>query len=99
MAASKVGAEIDLDAVPLSPAARTAVMADPALVELAWTGGDDYEILCTVPEGEYSSLFATAEAAGLGLTRIGRITAEAGSVRYTEAGRSRTFARGSFAHF
>lgn len=99
LAASKVGAEIDLDAVPLSPAARSAVMADPALAELAWTGGDDYEILCTVPEREYLSLAAAAEAASLSLARIGRVTTEAGSVRYTEAGRPRTFARGSFAHF
>lgn len=99
LAASKVGAEIDLDAVPLSPAARTAVMADPALAKLAWTGGDDYEILCTIPEGEFPSMVAAAEAAGLSLARVGRITAEAGSVRYTEAGRPRTFARGSFAHF
>ena len=96
LAASKAGAEIDLDAVPLSPAARNAVMADPALAELAWTGGDDYEILCTVPEGEFPSLFAAAKAAGLGLTCIGRVTAEAGTVRYTEAGRPRAFARGSF---
>lgn len=99
LAASKAGAEIALDAVPLSPAARSAVMADPALAELAWTGGDDYEILCTVPEGEYPSLAAAAEAVGLGLARIGRVSAEAGSVRYTEVGRPRTFARGSFAHF
>ncbi|WP_186420723.1 thiamine-phosphate kinase [Bosea sp. CS1GBMeth4] len=99
LAASKAGAEIDLDAVPVSPAARSAVMAVPALAELAWTGGDDYEILCTVPEREYPSLGAAAEAAGIGLTRIGRVTAEAGGVRYTEAGRPRTFARGSFAHF
>ncbi len=40
----RVGAEIDLDTVPLSAAARAALMADPALAELAWTGGDDYEI-------------------------------------------------------
>jgi len=99
LAASKMGAEIDLDAVPLSPAARLAVMADLALAELAWTGGDDYEILCTVSEEEYSSLSGAAEAAGFGLSRIGRVTAEAGSVRYVEAGHPRAFARGSFAHF
>lgn len=99
LAASMVGAEIELDAVPLSGPARNAIMADPALAELAWTGGDDYEILCTVPEGEYSSLAAAAEAAGLGLARIGRVTAEAGKVQYREAGRPRSFARGSFAHF
>lgn len=96
--ASGAGAEIDLDAVPLSPAARAAVMADPALTELAWTGGDDYEILCTMPEGEYSALTA-AEAPSVPLTAIGRITAEAGTVHYREKGRARAFARGSFSHF
>lgn len=99
LSASRVGAEIDLDAVPLSPAARNAVMADPALAELAWTGGDDYEILCTASEMEFPSLAAAAQAAGLGLARIGRVTAEAGAVRYSEAGRPRSFARGSFVHF
>lgn len=99
LAASKAGAEIDLDAVPVSPAARSALMAVPALAELAWTGGDDYEILCTVPEREYPSLVAAAETVGIGLARIGRVTAEAAGVRYTEAGRPRTFARGSFTHF
>lgn len=98
-AASKVGAEIDLDAVPLSGPARKAIMADPALAELAWTGGDDYEILCTASEKEYSSLVAAADAAGLGLAVIGRVTAQAGAVRYAEAGRPRIFARGAFAHF
>lgn len=95
--ASGVGAEIDLDAVPLSPAARAAVMADPALAELAWTGGDDYEILCTMPEGEYSAL--AAEAPSVPLTVIGRVTAPAGTVRYHETGRARIFAQGSFSHF
>lgn len=99
LAASKAGAEIDLDAVPLSQAARAAIMADPALLELAWTGGDDYEILCTASEGEYPSLVEAAAAAGLTLHRIGRIATEAEGVRYREAGRARQFARGSFAHF
>jgi len=99
LAASKVGAEVELDKVPFSAPARNAVMADPALAELAWTGGDDYEILCTVPEREFPSLVAAAEAAGVSLSRIGLVTAEAGVVRYSEAGRAREFARGSFAHF
>ena len=97
--ASGVGAEIDLDAGPLSPAARAALMADPALAELAWTGGDDYEILCTASEKEYPSLIAAAEGSMLPLTPIGRIMAEAGVVTYREQGRSRSFAQGSFSHF
>lgn len=97
--ASGVGAEIDLDSVPLSPAARAALMADPALAELAWTGGDDYEILCTASERDYPALIAAAEGSMLPLTPIGRVTAEAGVVTYRERGRLRSFAQGSFSHF
>lgn len=99
LTASGVGAEIDLDAVPLSLAARAAIMADPALAELAWTGGDDYEILCTTSEGEYPAMVAAAHAAGVALTPIGRVTGEAGVAIYRERGRARSFAQGSFAHF
>ncbi|TCR60661.1 thiamine-phosphate kinase [Bosea sp. BK604] len=99
LAASGIGAEIDLDAVPLSAAARAAVMADPALAELAWTGGDDYEILLTASEGEYPALAAAAETAGIALARIGRVTSTAGAMRFYEQGRERAFTRGSFAHF
>jgi len=97
--ASAVGAEIDLDTVPLSPAARAAIMADPALAELAWSGGDDYEILCTASEREYPALAAAAKSVGMALNPIGRVTEEAGVARYREQGRARSFAQGSFAHF
>lgn len=97
--ASGVGAEIDLDAVPLSAPARAALMAAPALAELAWTGGDDYEILCTVPQGDYSALAAAAAEHSVPLTAIGRIVPEAGVVRYSGKGGTRSFERGSFSHF
>lgn len=97
--ASGVGAEIDLDAVPLSGAARAAIMAAPALAELAWTGGDDYEILCTASEREYLTLASAAQAAGIALARIGMVTDAAGVAIYREGGRVRGFAQGSFAHF
>jgi thiamine-monophosphate kinase len=97
--ASGAGAEIDLDAIPLSQPARAAIMADPALAELAWTGGDDYEILCTASEREYPALVAAAEAAGMALTRIGHVTDKASVATYREKGRARSFAQGSFAHF
>jgi thiamine-monophosphate kinase len=99
LGASRGGAEVDLDAVPLSPAARAAIMADPALLELAWTGGDDYEILCTASERDYRSLMAAGEAAGVPLTAIGRVTADAGTTRYLHQGQPRAFACRSFTHF
>jgi thiamine-monophosphate kinase len=43
--ASSVSAVINLPDVPLSDAAREAILIDPALFETAITGGDDYEIL------------------------------------------------------
>lgn len=99
VAASGIGAEIELDAIPLSGPVRAALMADPALAELAWTGGDDYEILCTASEGEYPALIAAAAETKIPLVPIGRITAETGVVTYREKGRPRSFAQGSFSHF
>ena len=99
LSASGVGAEVDLDAVPLSPAARAAIMADPALLELAWTGGDDYEILCTASERDYPALVAASEAAGVPLVAIGRVTTDVGMTRYLQQGQPREFARRSFTHF
>jgi thiamine-monophosphate kinase len=74
-------------------------MAVPALAELAWTGGDDYEILCTASEREYPALVASAEGSMLLLTPIGRVTAEAGSVTYLGRGGAQSFAQNSFSHF
>ena len=50
--ASGVGMRLDLDALPLSPAARAWLDRRPdrvaALIRLA-TGGDDYEVVCAAP--------------------------------------------------
>ncbi len=46
--ASRVGAQVTLSEVPLSDAAKEAIAIDPNLMEVALTGGDDYEILCCV---------------------------------------------------
>ena len=97
--ASNVGAEIDLEAIPLSGPARAALMAVPALAELAWTGGDDYEILCTASEKEYPALVAAAEGSMLLLTPIGRVSDEASAVTYRGKGGAQSFAQGSFSHF
>ena len=99
LAASRVTARVDLDAVPFSPAVRAAVMADPMLAELAFTGGDDYEILCSVPEEEVSALVEASERAGVLLTPIGRIEDGPAPAIYLRGGAEMTFGRGSFAHF
>ena len=74
--ASKVGIEIDLEVLPLSAAAQAWLESrvDPqGALELLATGGDDYEIVLTVPAGAENALRREAERRHLRLTRIGRV--------------------------
>ena len=71
--ASNVGCEVDLDALPLHQSLKASNDRDDAL-ELALTGGEDFELLFTMPD---SALRAATEALaelGTDLTRIGTIT-------------------------
>jgi len=79
--ASGLGAELELDRLPLSPDGLSYVQAaaDPAaaLAALA-TGGDDYELVCTAAAEQAVGLMARAQAAGVRMTAVGRIMAGAG---------------------
>lgn len=98
--ASGVVAEIAADRVPLSEAARQAVAADPALIEPVLTGGDDYEILATVPSAKRDALIAEAAAAGVAMTEIGSVQAGPPEARFfTARGERLAFSRPSFSHF
>nr|WP_276081638.1 thiamine-phosphate kinase [Methylobacterium sp. GC_Met_2] len=93
-------ARIALPAVPLSEAARHACAAEPGLIATALTGGDDYEILCTVAPEALAALQAEVEAAGIKLTVIGTVTAGEGPPRFeTGDGGVHVFAAGAFSHF
>jgi thiamine-monophosphate kinase len=97
--ASGVAAEIDVTRVPLSDAASRALAADPALVETILTGGDDYEVLCTLAAERLASFRAAAKRAGVPVTEIGHV-AEGEGARFVQAdGKRLAFARPSFSHF
>jgi thiamine-monophosphate kinase len=98
-AASGCGARIEVKRVPFSTAARTVLAAEPSLIETALTGGDDYEIVATVPADRLASLQAAAKGAGVELTAIGRIEAGEGVEVIAEDGRPLALARPSFSHF
>lgn len=66
---SGVAIEIDHDAVPLSEAAQAILTQHPDLALLPFTGGDDYELAFTLPEG-----IEPPEHGDLRCTRIGRVT-------------------------
>ncbi|HUC50472.1 MAG TPA: thiamine-phosphate kinase [Xanthobacteraceae bacterium] len=96
--ASGVAAEIDVVRVPFSDAVRTAVAADPAAIEAALTGGDDYEILLTLAPDKLAGFTAAANKAGVGATEIGRVTAGRGA-RFLRDGKPLAFAQASYSHF
>jgi thiamine-monophosphate kinase len=97
---SGVTARIDAAAVPLSPAARTALAADRALLSAILNGGDDYEILATVPARRAGDYAAAAATAGVPVARIGEILrGEGPPVVLDEAGRSIALSAPSHTHF
>jgi len=98
--ASGVAADVDACRVPLSDAARAARDKKPSLMETILTGGDDYEILATIPADAVSDFFDAALAANINVTEIGRIEAGEGIARFVNAhGEMLSFSRPSFSHF
>jgi thiamine-monophosphate kinase len=98
--ASGVGAEIEAALVPLSAPARRLLSADRDLLVPILTGGDDYEVLATVGERGAARFAADAEAAGVPVTRIGRIVEGAGPPRVRDAmGAAIRLGDGGHTHF
>jgi thiamine-monophosphate kinase len=96
--ASGVAAEIDVARVPLSDAVRAAVAAEPATIETAITGGDDYEIVLMLAGEKLAAFRTAAHSAGVAVTEIGRIAAGEGA-RFLHEGKTLSFARPSYSHF
>jgi thiamine-monophosphate kinase len=96
---SKVAADIDVARVPLSDAAKAALAAEAAMLETALTGGDDYEIVCTVPAAKADNFRAAALAAKVAVGEIGAIRAGEGVRFLGPAGKPLAFKHASFSHF
>lgn len=97
--ASGVSAEVDLALVPLSEPVRAAVAATATLLDRAVTGGDDYEILATVPDANLASFLRAVDAAGVRATVIGRIVEGDGLPVFRDDGVEKRYASGSYSHF
>lgn len=98
---SRVGALLDAAALPLSPACRAYARArglDP--VSLALTGGEDYELLFTVPPDRRATLDRLARRHGCRFTRIGTIRPKTQGLRVRgEDGTVRRLVSTSYEHF
>jgi len=71
--ASKVSAIIEKEKIPLSPAAKAILKTVPKFWDSIFSGGDDYELLFTVPVAKEKELQALAPKLGIAITRIGNI--------------------------
>ena len=97
---SQVSADLRVTAVPLSEAARAALVTNVSLIETVLTGGDDYEVLCTVPESKSTAWSAAAREAGIPVAEIGRVVEGDQSPRWIDdSGRTLSFTKGAFSHF
>ena len=74
-AASEVSAAIDAQSIPLSGPARGLLGSGAVGIESIVSGGDDYEILCTIPENRFEAFAQAAMLARVPVTSIGTIIA------------------------
>ncbi|MEW6147867.1 MAG: thiamine-phosphate kinase [Bradyrhizobium sp.] len=99
-AASGVSASVDVASVPLSAAAVGLLARNIICVETLLAGGDDYEVLCTVPPVQSDALIAAGRAVGVAVTAIGTIIEGHERPRFLdEQGQELSLARLSYSHF
>ncbi len=95
---SGAAAEVDLEALPRSPA--LAACPDERLaLECLVAGGDDYELVFTAPAAKRDEVGAAARAADAVVTRIGRFLAGQPAVRLLAHGEPMEVPRRGYDHF
>jgi len=98
--ASNVSADLEVARVPRSEAAEAALGSDCELIKPILTGGEDYEILCTIPPNRIASFESAAANVGVPVTDIGRIVGGDPPPRFLNPeGQPLTFLRGGYSHF
>ena len=118
--ASGVTGTLDLDRIPLSPAAESVIASeakqpslaaqtasgllrsarnDGRLIDRIAGGGDDYEILFTLPPERLDAMIRDAAAFGLTVTVIGEVRAGEGPLAVRLDGEAHALRAPSFEHF
>lgn len=99
-ASSGVSAAIDAQSIPLSAPAARLLARGTVGIEAIVSGGDDYEILCTISENRFEGFAAAAGVAGVAVTSIGTIIAGSSVPRFLDAqGKEIALPRLSYSHF
>lgn len=97
--ASGLGASIEWEKIPLSSALKAAVPDITLRQTIALSGGDDYELVFTVPTEQCSTMMQELKPLGVTISPIG-IMGDGHSVRILDAfGKEITLPRSGFRHF
>jgi thiamine-monophosphate kinase len=95
-----LGARINLGQIPLSSSYRKRIsdfMSDQ--YQLALSGGEDYELLFTSPEGNVGAIEEVSKILEIPVTAIGHITLEPGIMVLGADGKEINIERKGFVHF
>jgi thiamine-monophosphate kinase len=99
-AASGVSAVIDAPDIPLSAAAAALLAGGSVGIETIVSGGDDYEVLCAIPENRLAAFTRAAGIAGVAVTSIGAVVAGVSGPKFLDAqGSEIGLKRLSYSHF
>jgi thiamine-monophosphate kinase len=99
-AASGVSGVIDAPDIPLSAAAAALLAGGSVGIETIVSGGDDYEVLCAIPENRLAAFARAADIAGVAVTSIGVVVAGVSVPKFLDAqGREIGLKRLSYSHF
>jgi thiamine-monophosphate kinase len=99
-AASGVSAAINVADIPLSAAAASLLARGAVGLEALVSGGDDYEILCSIPANHFEAFTRAADGKGVTVTSIGTIIAGSAAPKFVDGeGRELVLKRLSYSHF
>ena len=91
--ASGVGCKIYLDRIPIDPAIAAIDLLHEERIDLAINGGEDFELLLTVHQQNFSAV------QDLGFHHIGEITANTGIIELSDDGKTTILPPEGYRHF
>jgi thiamine-monophosphate kinase len=97
--ASGLAATIEAERVPLSPAASAVLAREPGRLASVLTGGDDYEILFTMPSRYFDAVSTSVAKSGVPITAIGRMAEGTGVIVLGKDGAAMSLDQGGYRHF
>ena len=96
--ASKCGATIHVDKLPMSQALKDSVSSSQA-IDYALSSGDDYELLFTVSEEQKGHLETTLASANVLATYIGQLNGSVGKLELRQADKPYEYSAKGYQHF